>query len=74
MIYILRTLWAIGSIPVHLFNCLIFAIGLLIYPIVCGIYYIIHGTNDDMKWEVDTMAYFVSKKYSNLKDLIEKQK
>ena len=74
MIYILRTLWAIGAIPVHLCNCLRFAIGLLTYPIVGGIYYIIHGSTDTMKWEVDTMAQFLSKKYSKLKDLIEKRK
>lgn len=74
MIYVYRTLYSLGAIPVLLFTCLLFSIGLLTYPIVGGIYYIIHGTIDTMKWEVDTMANCVSKKYSKLKDLIEKQK
>ena len=72
MIYVYRTMWVIGAIPVFLFEWFLFCIGLLTYPMVSGIYYIIHGTNDDMKWNADTMAYYVSKRYSKIKDLIEK--
>jgi hypothetical protein len=72
MIYVYRTVWVIGTIPVFLFEWFLFYIGLLTYPMVSGIYYIIHGTNDDMKWKSDTMADFVCKKYSKIKELIEK--
>ena len=72
MIYVYRTLWVIGAIPVFLFELYLFGIGLLTYPMVSGIYYIIHGTNDDMKWKSDTMANFVCEKYSKIKELIEK--
>lgn len=74
MIYVYRTLWVIGAILVLLFACFLFGIGLLTYPMVSGIYYIIHGTNDDMKWKSDTMAYYVTKRYSKIKNLIEKRK
>ena len=74
MIYILRTLLAIGAIPIYLTCCLLFAIGFFSYPIIGGIYYIIHGENDTMKWEIDTMANLVSRKYNKIKEQIEKLK
>ena len=73
MIYVYRTVWVIGAIFVLLFACFLFGIGLLTYPMVSGIYYIIHGTNDDMKWKVDTMANFVCKRYAKIKVIIQKQ-
>jgi hypothetical protein len=74
MVYIYRALWALGVIPFYLITCVAFFIGLLTYPLVCGVYYIIHGTNDAMKWEIDTMANAINRKYHKLKDLIENQK
>lgn len=74
MIYILRTLWAVFGIPVYLITCLAFFIGLISYPLIGIIYYIIHGTTDTMKWEVDTMAIFIERKYSKIKEQIEKLK
>lgn len=74
MIYVYRTLWVIGAIPVFLFECFLFGLGLLTYPMVSGIYYIIHGTDDDVKWKPDTMAYYVSKWYSKIKVIMQKKK
>lgn len=73
MIYVYRTLWAVFGIPVYLITCLAFAIGFITYPLVGMIHYIIHGTVY-MDWEVDTMAIFIEKKYSKLKEQIEKTK
>jgi hypothetical protein len=72
MIYFYRTLWAVLGIPVYLITCLAFAIGFITYPLVGMIHYIIHGTVY-MDWEVDTMAMFIEKKYSKLKERLEKQ-
>lgn len=74
MIYVYRTLYSLGAIPVYFFTCICFLVGLVTFPFVSSIYYVIHGSTSTMKWEVDTMANCVSKKYSKLKDLIEKQK
>lgn len=73
MKYVYRSLWALGAIPVHLICCILFVIGLVTYPLVGGIYYIIHGTTDTMKWEVDTMALYIEKKYNKIKEKIEKE-
>lgn len=73
MIYLYRTLWAVFGIPVFLITCLVFFIGLISYPLIEIIYYIIHGTTDTMKWEVDTMALYIEKKYNKIKEKIEKE-
>ena len=73
MIYILRTLWAIGGIPAYLITCLAFAIGFITYPLVGMIHYIIHGTVC-MDWEVGTMAFYIERKYKHIRVLIEKLK
>lgn len=74
MIYVYRTLWAIGYIPVYICVLIAFLIGAITYPIVDVIDYIIHGATHNMKWDIGTMAFYIAEKYSKLKDLIEKQR
>ena len=71
MIYIYKTLWAILGIPVWFISCFAFGISLLTYPLISLIYYTIYRRYD-MKWEVDTIADFIYKKYYGLKHKIKK--
>lgn len=71
MIYIYRTLWAIFYIPIFLMECVAFVIGCLSYPFIAFVYYVKHGSTIGLKWAVDTMAFWIEKKYQNLRTFIE---
>jgi hypothetical protein len=72
MIYILRTLWVLFYIPVFLLECIAFLFGVIIYPLVVGIAYIITGKESD--YSSGMIAEKIEKGYSKLKERIEKLK
>jgi hypothetical protein len=72
MIYILRTLWVLFYIPVFLLECIAFLFGVIIYPLVVGIAYIITVKESD--YSSGMIAEKIEKGYSKLKERIEKQK
>lgn len=72
MIYILRTLWVLFYIPIFLIECIAFLLGAIIYPLVVGIAYI--KTGKESNYSSGVMAMFIEKKYSKLKEQIEKTK
>lgn len=73
MIYIYRTLCFLIGIVVYFITCVAFGISFITYPFVSGVYYIIHGSTDGMKFDIDTIPEYIVKQYKKLRDYIEKQ-
>jgi len=74
MIYILRTLWILGYLPVCIINAITFALSIATYPLVEGIYYIIKGEIETLEYNPGTIPMYIGKQYDKLNKLIEKLK
>lgn len=74
MIYIYRTLLALGYIPMLIVLSVIFGLTLITWPVVMGIYYIIKGEIETIKYNPATIPEYISKQCNKLADLIEKYK
>lgn len=74
MIYILRTLWILGYFPVLLMQSITLVLSLATYPLVMGIYYVIRGEIETLKYSPGTIPEYIGKQYDKLKKLIEKRK
>lgn len=59
MIYIKRFLWVIFFLPMFLITAFAFLIGLLVFPLLVGGFYIKYGTISSCKIDPDTLATMV---------------
>lgn len=61
MIYIKRFLWVIFFLPMFLITAFAFLIGLLVFPLLVGGYYIKYGTICGCKINPDILAIMVNR-------------